>query len=88
MKKTKKEDRGFIVHPFETGDGKYHASYDNHNKTIKAFNTKREAVSYLKRKKVPSYLYDAPHGIQSTKVSIKPRKRRRSQGFGFGSFKF
>jgi len=87
--KMNKNPRGFIAHPFETANGKYHASYDNHNKTVRSFNTKREAVEYLRNRKVADYMYDSPSGTRTTQTKQRKKrrvKRARSGGFGFPSF--
>ena len=67
---------GFIVHPFETGNGKYHASYGNHNKTVKSFNTLREAKLYLQHNGIATALYDSPSGAKTitTKTNIYRKK--------------
>lgn len=67
--------KGFIVHPFETGNSKYHASYGNHNKTIKSFKTLKEAKGYLKRKGIHTALYDNPSGAKEVKTMVTKRKR-------------
>lgn len=60
--------KGFIVHPFETGDSKYHASYGNHNKTVRSFNTLKEAKAYLRKNNLKSALYDHPSGAKDVKI--------------------
>ena len=80
---------GFIVHPFETFSGKYHASYGNNNKTVKNFNTLSEAKAYLRSKGIEKADYDSPSGFKrnvNLNKKITPRHRTRSSGFGFGGF--
>lgn len=69
---------GFIVHPYETATGKYHASYGNHNKTDKSFDTLRDAKRYLKRKGVENAVYDSPSGAKDVNLSkpIHQKKKR------------
>lgn len=86
------EKEGFIVHPFETGDSKYHASYGNHNKTSRSFNTLKQAKSYLKRQGYNKAMYDAPSGIKTVntnttrKTTVRrttPKKKYQSVGHHF-----
>jgi len=70
----KKMAKGFIVHPWETSDGKYSASYGNHNKTVKRFKTLKAAKAYLSKNKVTKALYDAPSGAKNVSTTFK-RKR-------------
>ncbi len=78
---------GFIVHPFETGDNKYQASYGNHNRTVRSFNTLSEAKAYLRSKGITKALYDKPSGVVGTRTAkVKKRvvKRKPKQPrFGF-----
>ena len=71
MKVTQK---GFIVHPFETSDGKYSASYGNHNKTIKSFNTLGAAKKYLAQKGIQKANYDAPSGVKEVKTYLRRKQ--------------
>jgi len=84
---------GFIVHPFETSDNKYSASYGNHNKTSRSFTTLKQAKSYLKRKGIYKAIYDSPSGVKlinigkttKTRGNQKRRRRRRNPyGIDFG----
>lgn len=75
----KKGKEGFIVHPFETGDGGYHSSYGNHNKTIRSFKTLRKAKQYLSKHGYSKALYDNPSGVKTISTKIirrKPRKKK------------
>jgi len=74
-RKVLKQKSGFIVHPWETTDGKYHASYSNHNKTVKSFKTLKNAKSYLKRNKIQEALYDSPSGNRIIILSKIKKKR-------------
>jgi len=76
VNKVPRADSGFIVHPFETSDGKYGASFGNHNKTSRSFKTLKSAKAYLKRNKIRNALYDAPRGTRFLKLS-KIRKGRK-----------
>ena len=82
------KDEGFIVHPFETGNNKYHASYDNHNKTVKSFNTLRDAKKYLKTKGYNKAMYDSPTGVKTIKTTQPQKCKTRTKNhtkslFGF-----
>jgi len=81
------KDEGFIVHPFETGDNKYHASYGkNLNKTQKSFRTLSEAKGYLHKNKMKKALYDSPSGARTIKVNnnaVKRKKRTVKSGYSF-----
>jgi len=73
---------GFIVHPFETADGSYHAGYGKDlNRTTKGFKTLGKAKAYLKTHKVRTALYDSPSGDRRLKISgriaIRRKVRRR-----------
>ena len=76
VRKVLKQKSGFIVHPWETSDNKYHASYGNHNRTVKSFKTLKNAKSYLKRNKISEALYDSPSGNRKIVLS-KIKKRYR-----------
>ena len=88
-KKSKKEyeKSGFIVHPYETTGGKYHASYgSNPNKTVKRFKTLKQSKAYLKKHNIKTALYDSPNGSRNIKIvkqvkksstKRKPIKRKR-----------
>lgn len=76
IKKTSNSSSGFIVHPFETINNKYHASYGrNKNKTIRSFKTLKQAKEYLRSKGVSSANYDSPSGYRKVKMN-KPIIRR------------
>lgn len=83
---------GFIVHPFETGDRKYHASYGNANKTTKSFKNLRQAKAYIASHGVKKAIYDSPSGTKrvnttiSSKRSSRPKKRS-SNSFGLLNLK-
>lgn len=80
-----KAESGFIVHPFETSDGSYDASYGNHNKTQKKFRTLRDAKAYLKSRGVKSANYDMPSGVKRLNLTKSPKKKtvvRRKKVFG------
>jgi len=86
--KINRKKEGFIVHPFETGSGQYHASYGNHNKTVRNFKTLRLAKSYLAKHGMKTALYDSPSGAKTLSISrLKNRRRmvrkRRTQSMGF-----
>jgi hypothetical protein len=84
-----RKSTGFIVHPFETGNNKYHASYGNHNKTVKSFNTLREAKSYLQRKGIEKADYDSPSGAKLVKTKSQIHRKKstvRRSNNPFGSF--
>ena len=69
---------GFIVHPWETGSGKYVASYGNHNKTAKSFKTLKKAKAYLAKHKIKTALYDSPSGTKDLKIkNVYPKKQKR-----------
>jgi len=75
---------GFIVHPFETTDNMYHASYGkNANKTVKSFKTLKEAKLYLAKNNVEEALYDSPSGdktiypVKYKKISSKSKRKKR-----------
>ncbi len=76
-RKVLKSKSGFIVHPWETMDSKYHASYGNHNKTLKSFRTLKRAKSYLKRNKIKEALYDSPSGNKIIILSKIIRKKSK-----------
>ncbi len=89
--KEQKDKDGFIVHPFETGNKKYHASYGNHNKTQRSFLTLKRAKNYLRIHGVVQADYDSPSGIRilslRKKTSYKKVIRRQPKtntSFGFG----
>jgi len=67
LKKLKKVNSGFIVHPFETGNRKFHASYGNHNRTVRSFKTLGKAKAYLKSKGIKKGIYDNPRGVRDFK---------------------
>ncbi len=69
-----KRREGFIVHPFETGNGQYHASYGNHNKTVRSFSTLRQAKNHLRRQGIEHATYDSPSGVKL--VATKNVRRR------------
>lgn len=71
-----KKPKGFIVHPFETGNNMFHSSFGNHNKTVKSFKTLRDAKKYLVDNKVKGALYDAPQGVKVINL-VKPRRVRK-----------
>jgi hypothetical protein len=84
---------GFIVHPWETCDGKYSASYGDHNATAKSFNSLTEAKRYLARSGIQKAMYDSPSGNKDINLVRKPTRkaapsrpqRSRFLGmFGFG----
>jgi len=86
-RKEPRASSGFIVHPFETGNSKYHASYGNHNKTSRSFTTLNKAKEHLKRKGIKKALYDSPSGTKSImldKSATKKLKRRTTRSLGFG----
>ena len=71
-----REKSGFIVHPWETADGKYHSSYGNNNKkTRKNFKTLKLAKAYLIKNKIKEALYDSPAGNRM--ILLKKVKKRR-----------
>ena len=75
-----KNNEGFIVHPFETMDGKYHSGYGNLNKTTKSFSTLAAAKTYLARKGITKALYDNPSGTKVIPTSTVRRKIVRKKG--------
>lgn len=46
---------GMIVSPQFTNNNKWHASYGNHNKTVRSFSSKKDAIKYLKKNGVKTY---------------------------------
>lgn len=76
-KKILKENSGFIVHPFETADGDWDASFGNHNKTSRGFKTFKKAKQYLKRNKIKKAIYDSPSGVKLINLKSKRRVKRR-----------
>jgi hypothetical protein len=76
---------GFIVHPSETMNNKYHASYGtgNINKSTKSFNSYKEAKDYLQQKGVKKALYGSRE--INTNTSSKPKTKSSSSMFGGGS---
>lgn len=76
--------KGFIVHPYETSDGKYHASFGDHNKTVKSFDTLKGAKKYLLKNKVKKAIYDSPSTghkeIELSKIKNKIKQKRASNG--------
>lgn len=80
---SRKNPKGFIVHPFETGNNMYHASYaPNHNKTVRSFKTFKESKRYLAKKGVEYALYDSPSGARILQISVSnkgPRKPMRTK---------
>ena len=70
-----REKSGFIVHPWETADGKYSSSYGNHNRTAKNFKTLRLAKAYLIKNKIKEAVYDSPSGEKT--ILLKKVKKRR-----------
>lgn len=83
-----RSNTGFIVHPFETGDNKFHASFGrNLNKTNKSFNTLAKAKEYLQRNKVKSALYDSPSGSRNINIDmIKKQIRAKVKKKRFDTF--
>ena len=86
MKTQKKEyEDGFIVHPFETVDGMYHASYGPGNmikRTLKRTKTLSQAKLYLSRNNVTKALYDSPADtfeVYPVKYAKARRKRMRQK---------
>lgn len=78
---------GFIVHPYETMNKKYHASYGNHNKTVKSFSTLKQAKTYLATKGIKKANYDSPAGYKTVTTKVTTTKRRRSTRFNPFTFK-
>lgn len=84
---------GFIVHPFETNDRKYHASYGkNINKTVRGFRTLSQAKAYIAKHGYNRAMYDSPSGVKTVKTSAsvsRPKRRivRRSNNL-FGNSNF
>jgi len=68
---------GFIVHPFETADGKYHVSYGSHNKTVKSFKTLKESKQYLAKNNITKVLYDSPSGAKDIFIKKQNKKKKR-----------
>lgn len=76
---------GFIVHPFETGDGKYSASWAPDNtRTHKSFNTLKEARGYLSRHNIERATYDGPAGAREINTKPKYVKKKEKKPTGFG----
>ena len=69
--------KGFIVHPFETGDGNYSASYGDHNKTVKSFQSFLEAESYLINHDIRKIIYKHPEGTKKYIISQKAKEPRK-----------
>lgn len=70
------KNSGFIVHPFESFDGKsYDASYGNHNKTNRSFKTLSQAKNYLRKKGIQKADYDSPSGVKI--ILLKERIKRK-----------
>jgi hypothetical protein len=82
--------RGFIVHPYETGDSKYQASYGDNNRTNRSFNTLAEAKQHLKNKGIKTALYDSPGGARdintTTKIKHNVQHREQKSKLMFGNF--
>jgi phage-related protein len=80
-----RKTEGFIVHPYETVNNKYHASYGNDNKTVKSFKTLGQAKEYLKKHGMKSALYDAPSGARTVSVQVKRKIQAKKNRALFGN---
>jgi len=75
-----KKARGFIVHPWESLEGGYDASYGpNHDKTIKfGFKTLGEAKAYLHKKGINEAVYDRPGGTRVVRTGSRKVTKKGS----------
>ena len=79
-KKKKSYYDGFIVHPYETTGGMYHASYGNQSKPH-LFKTLTEAKSWLAKNNVKEAIYDSPSGTKDIKIKkqVKYKKQKNKK---------
>lgn len=86
FKMGKNWNKGFIVHPNWTNDEKYHASYGrDNNKTVKSFDTLKQAKAYVKKHNYDTALYKgASADAKIIKTKVSRRKQKKKFGFCFG----